>query len=32
MLQRPHLPTLGTTLIILVGAFLVYHFFINKRG
>lgn len=31
-LQRPHLPTLGTTLLLLLAGFLIYHFVFARKG
>jgi hypothetical protein len=31
-MQRVHLPTLGTTVLIIVVAFLVYHFVFARKG
>jgi hypothetical protein len=30
-MQKPHLPTLGTTVVILVVAILLYHFTLGKK-
>jgi hypothetical protein len=30
-MQKPHLPTLGTTVVILVVALVLYHFTLGKK-
>jgi hypothetical protein len=30
-MQKPHLPTLGTTVVILVVAIVLYHFTLGKK-